>query len=118
MCVRRIKAIWKIFRPAIREKEALAPEIVAPLKRGLGFIHKLSAQPLRTLRLCGEPLFSNLLVGGRPAALNNPRQTHQHKRGVKIVGPTLITIYSVSPRTIVVLSPDDEASRADSPFDQ
>ena len=57
MRIRRIQAIGEIFWPAISEKESLAPEIVTALKRGLGFGHKLSAQPLRTLRLCGESVF-------------------------------------------------------------
>src|SRR5713101_8421320 len=117
MCVRRIQSIGKIFWPAIREKESLAPEVVAALKCGLGFRHKLSAQPLRTLRLCGE----FVLVTGFDAGshtLNDPRKTCQHKRRMKIVGPALITICSIGPRTIVALAPRHITRRAHSPSDQ
>src|SRR5712692_2016056 len=116
MCVRRIEPVRKIFWPAIREKEALAPEIIAAAKRGLGLRHKLSAQSLCALCLCGEFVFDTGIDSGSHA-LNDPRQTRQQKRAMKIVGPTLITIYSVRPRPIVPLSPHHITCGAHSPID-
>src|SRR5712692_4944016 len=113
MCVRRIEAIRKIFRPAIGQKESLAPEFVTTTQRGLGFRHKLSGQSLRTLRLCGE--FFLRLDRERP---NDPRQATQHERRMKVIAPRLIVIGAISPRTILALSPDDVTRGACPPIDQ
>src|SRR5260370_498089 len=117
MCVRRIQSIGKIFWPAIDQKESLAPELVATAKRVSQSVEVFSAEPLRTLRVCGELTFITIINPGS-ATLTDPRQTCQHKRRMKIVGPALIAVCSIGPRTIVALAPRHITRRAHSPSDQ
>src|SRR5260370_33548647 len=117
MRVRRIQSIGEIFWPAIDQKESLAPEVVATAKRISQRLEVFSAQPLRTRRLCSE----FVLVTGFDAgshALNDPRETRQHKPRMKIVGPALITACSIGPRPILALAPRHITRRAQSPIDQ
>ena len=80
MNISRIKTIRIILGPAVSEKKALLPELVASIQGGLKF------------------------VASSFATINNPRQARENKRRMEVVTPRLIIAGAIGPRTVLALA--------------
>src|SRR6266568_610990 len=80
MNISRIKMIRIILGPAVSEKEALLPELVASIQRGLKFVARSFA------------------------TADNARQTGENKRRMEVVAPRLIIAGAIGPRTVLALA--------------
>src|SRR5882762_8138820 len=80
MRVRRIKRVIVVFRPTVRKKEALTPELVTTFERQL---------QINSTNIAGLP---------------DPRERQQHVSGVKIIDPFLSRPGAIGPGAIFTLS--------------
>src|SRR6266568_975299 len=80
MNIGRIKTIRIIFGPAVSEKKALLPKLVASIQCGLKFVARSFA------------------------TVDNARQTGKNKRRMEVVAPRLIIASAIDPRTVLALT--------------